>query len=555
MNNSNAKLTKICIERFKSFEQRTEIDIAPLTVIVGRNNSGKSSLIQSVLLLKQTLADRNPDVMLQLDGIVDALNLRELTFKPKSLEYSAEKLSEIDGPIIKLTWESEVNIKETLDRLSSSAASLDKEYLARLSKVQWFESPPDTATLCTSIEIITVEREGNAEIKSIDLCSIDVTTSKTLADAKIERDGKGWKFSWKGTGQDEYVSTDKIQVELDHFIPYLINASAVRKAKERTWYSGFMILFAEPLKGLKDILVDLHYLDSIRQRPPSIFKVSTTARNDIGVNGEFAAQLLYARKGDIVHFLKPVEVDSQSIAGVSKPILVSDEIIARPLEEAVNLVFDELSVKEKLNLDAVRDIGFRLLFGTYTLAHVGRGLSYLLPLVELGLFSDPLRYSGEVGEMSLDEYRDKCKSFTHIAIEEPEAHLHPKVASCLAHWLVSLARANRRIMVETHSDHLVRRLRGLVARAESGSEFEKWLLENVVILSVEQNEHGQSSVTSSRLTKEGGVEDKWSADFMDESSDEESAIYYAKLDKRESISSNTTIEFVDGDEPEVDEAL
>ena len=74
---SNAKLLAVSVERFKSFEHNTRVEFAPLTIILGRNNSGKSTLIQSLLLLKQTLRDVNPEVRLRLDGTVDAFNLRD----------------------------------------------------------------------------------------------------------------------------------------------------------------------------------------------------------------------------------------------------------------------------------------------------------------------------------------------------------------------------------------------------------------------------------------------------------------------------------------------
>jgi hypothetical protein len=101
----------------------------------------------------------------------------------------------------------------------------------------------------------------------------------------------------------------------------------------------------------------------------------------------------------------------------------------------------------------------------------------------------------------------------------------------------------------------VRRLRGLVARAGRGSELETWLLANVIVLSVEQDASGHSTVASSRLTAEGGVGEVWPADFMDEATDEESAIYYAKLDKAESPALSTSrVEMITGAEPEPDEA-
>jgi predicted ATPase len=48
-------ITRIAVEGFKSIAKRQEIEIAPLTILAGANSSGKSSIIQPLLLLKQTL--------------------------------------------------------------------------------------------------------------------------------------------------------------------------------------------------------------------------------------------------------------------------------------------------------------------------------------------------------------------------------------------------------------------------------------------------------------------------------------------------------------------
>jgi|SRR5579862_767952 len=48
-------LKRWSIENFKSFQDRTDIDLAPITLFAGANSSGKSTIIQSILLLKQTL--------------------------------------------------------------------------------------------------------------------------------------------------------------------------------------------------------------------------------------------------------------------------------------------------------------------------------------------------------------------------------------------------------------------------------------------------------------------------------------------------------------------
>jgi predicted ATPase len=48
-------LTSLRLTGFKCFADSGDVRVAPLTVVVGRNSSGKSSLIQSLLLLKQTI--------------------------------------------------------------------------------------------------------------------------------------------------------------------------------------------------------------------------------------------------------------------------------------------------------------------------------------------------------------------------------------------------------------------------------------------------------------------------------------------------------------------
>jgi hypothetical protein len=50
-----SRLVRIGVEGFKSIHQRQTLDLAPITVLAGANSSGKSSLMQPLLLLKQTL--------------------------------------------------------------------------------------------------------------------------------------------------------------------------------------------------------------------------------------------------------------------------------------------------------------------------------------------------------------------------------------------------------------------------------------------------------------------------------------------------------------------
>ena len=57
----------LSIDNFKSIEHVVQVDISDLTVLAGANSSGKSSLIQALLLLKQTL-NSSSSQMLNLNG-------------------------------------------------------------------------------------------------------------------------------------------------------------------------------------------------------------------------------------------------------------------------------------------------------------------------------------------------------------------------------------------------------------------------------------------------------------------------------------------------------
>jgi len=96
-------ITRIAVEGFKSIVNRQEIEIAPLTILAGANSSGKSSIMQPLLMLKQTL---------------------EATYDPGPLK--------IDGPNVKFTSTGQFLSKTNQDgngqRLSIEVAFLQSEF-------------------------------------------------------------------------------------------------------------------------------------------------------------------------------------------------------------------------------------------------------------------------------------------------------------------------------------------------------------------------------------------------------------------------------------------
>lgn len=61
-------ITRISVAGFKSIAEEQSIEIRPLTILAGANSSGKSSIMQPLLLLKQTLEASYDPGALRLDG-------------------------------------------------------------------------------------------------------------------------------------------------------------------------------------------------------------------------------------------------------------------------------------------------------------------------------------------------------------------------------------------------------------------------------------------------------------------------------------------------------
>src|SRR5215210_5795973 len=65
---SEEGITALTVRGFKSLYNESLLEIRPLTLLAGANSSGKSSIMQPLLLLKQTLEASYDPGALRLDG-------------------------------------------------------------------------------------------------------------------------------------------------------------------------------------------------------------------------------------------------------------------------------------------------------------------------------------------------------------------------------------------------------------------------------------------------------------------------------------------------------
>lgn len=69
------------IKNFKSLKDSNKINIKPITFLVGPNSSGKTSFLQSILMLRQTVESKDPKSALILQDHIDLGSFKDVVWK------------------------------------------------------------------------------------------------------------------------------------------------------------------------------------------------------------------------------------------------------------------------------------------------------------------------------------------------------------------------------------------------------------------------------------------------------------------------------------------
>jgi predicted ATPase len=142
------------------------------------------------------------------------------------------------------------------------------------------------------------------------------------------------------------------------------------------------------------------------------------------------------------------------------------------------------------------------------LTSVGVGVSQVLPVILLCLKSMPNAV---------------------ILLEQPELHLHPAMQLKLADFLLACTQTGRQIIVETHSEHLVNRLRRRVAEDQTAS-----LHEHIGLLFAEQS-NGVSRYQPTTINRLGGLSGDWPSGFLDIGADEAGEFLLGAMRRRQEV--------------------
>ena len=186
--------------------------------------------------------------------------------------------------------------------------------------------------------------------------------------------------------------------------------------------------------------------------------------SEIGIHGEYAFHYLQA------HSMDPLE-----------QALIRDSSLQTLLGQ-VNawleyIVGTSVAVEDITGTDKVK-AAFDAGSGRYVRPrNIGSGVSYLISILILCL---------------------SAKKDTIILIENPEIHLHPRAQSRLCEFFCFVAKANRQIFLETHSDHIFNGIRAGIAMGDVKKE-------EVAINYFELNENKSTKHTKIEIGKNGRI--------------------------------------------------
>ena len=538
-------LISFSLGHFKGFKKLEQLDLKPLTLICGANNSGKSSIIQSLLLMKQSIVfsqttpfERDNQEPLMLDGENALAHLGDWTDVIYKHETDHQmsfkwKLSGEMSDLIQLTDEKrllEVEIEVEIEWVASHIQNNQNKL--RVSRFQFRD-----CNTAFSYEL-TRAKDDKYHLKLMGIALPDLLSIwiyKKQADELF-------KFKWMHTlfAQtviDEIQFSD-IDVTFYGLFPYVVSGDFVKpsydvlrrvktqlKPKGKPEYLTFLgKTIAELNKGkepkyakktvelrntayqratqyLRAFWMSFRYLGPLREAPQRFYLINEIGKMNIGVKGEYTAIVLAAEQEQPIPPYYRCLYDGKKIKEYE--YRTSDNMM-----NALNMWLSFMKLPQLMPTPVIKRSTNQIKLDSagieVCLPDVGFGVSQILPVLVECLRTQP----GET-----------------IILEQPEIHLHPSLQSKLADFLICMAKADKKIIVETHSEHLIKRLYLRVAQEDS-DEIRKLL--NTLFVSFDEQQ--QTSITQSIMINEYGEIENWPVNFFDE--DDSRELVAATLKKR-----------------------
>jgi predicted ATPase len=411
-----------------------DIPLAPLTVIFGRNNAGKSSILQSLLILRQTLDSPEYGPRLDLRGpLYAAGSYADIVHQHRSRE----------------------NVLMSFDVLHagrSEPASVELEFASEEPQ------PPRLVRLRIQNQIAPpVEiRRGPGRGGPYEMC-IAAESQGTEAKAL---------FRFPESGFFPLIGPEPLRVGR----PSLKREEARKSARQ-------------VLEDLESALRTMRTVGAFRQQPLRRYEYLGRAFPSADITGRAVVDAL------IEDAMRRTKQRGELLRGVNRWLKAVGRVrilALRRISRSARIY--EVRVKDA---DSQRWANF---------ADVGFGIGQALPVLVEGLRTPPE---------------------AQFMVQEPEIHLHPDAQLHMADFLVSLARSGRRVVVETHSENLLLRIRRrILGNPRSSLRLKP---SEVSIIYVRKTTGGTSEAIALPVDDLAQIA-RWPTGFMEEATEERMAI-------------------------------
>ena len=426
-------ITELSAQNFKSWENTGKLQIAPLTGFFGANSSGKTSIFQTLLMLKQT-AERPPE----WDGAID---------------FGGE------GSVVNLCSFNEVIHQHKL------GLSLD-------ISVSW--KLPDKLIIggrgAAGQALPRTPRSSNR--LEVGALSFSTTIVSAGADSVVV-DGFGYMsdgYEFFGIVRDsdsqyKLICPPNFRAQ-GAFSSIPFRCYGIRDGSARVPDTPFLSFE----RAFKSLFSRIHHLSPLREPPRHHYIYGGEHPKGVGQYGEQAISALLAGR------IQLLSVDEQILKWLERLDLIDSYRLQADPDGEKNY---EFRLKKYKDGPEVR------------LTDIGLGVFQILPTLALCYY---------VPEGSI------------LILEQPEAHLHPKSQADLADVFIDVVKnRNIQIILETHSEHLLRRLQRRIAEEEIPA--------TDTALYFCQVNHGISEIERLNMDEYGNITN-WPQDFFgDEMSD------------------------------------
>ncbi len=567
-------IKKIRIKNYKAFRDYNEIEIKPITILVGPNSAGKSSLLKLISKLKS----RYETILLE------ELNYNNTTFLSNKnpieikIEYGFENKSFISNFYF---MENKLNVETTkreeknnsrnikkcskdfsLNYINGSYPVINWDGLIKLAKQNLEHNYRDEIKEINNL--LKAFKNGHfLEVWDIIRPIQDIIYEDFIKEDQSNISFNGNPFYIELEDKSEFEVADDILKHCKYEIPEYEQLDFIYK-NDKILSKRFneiekSIIYDNSTKTrnilldmLRNIKPQLKYDEILSSKIiVSLCVVIFSARlryELLKIKKEYLNNIKKIGFGKLTKYSLPKIININPLRGIPRNYYDKRELVENfqipieyldmhnnlnDLQNAVNKLLKRMEINYKLIIKEIRHKNLNeriyavklkdiITNYEYNLNELGFGISQILPIISNIYINNRRTYY----ERRSFDFEFKSNSNIYL-VEQPEIHLHPKQQTLLAKLFYELLFDEKlydqmsdnyldineydgdKVIIETHSEHLIRGLQLLVAQGKIKPE-------HLGIYYINKNNEGESSIKLMEVNDNGLFKEAWPEGFFDQ---------------------------------------